>query len=92
MCLLEHISNFGARYENETRIACLFAEMLNVSADILALAAVWLVGEGEVSSIFYWNQSFGVQNPAFLSRPTFSPIPNSIATQIQQKSKKWSNI
>ena len=46
----------------------MFAERLNVSAAILALAAVPLVGAEEVSSIFYGHKSFRIyRNLCFLS-------------------------
>ena len=56
--------------------ADIFAEKLNVSADILALAEVRLAGAEEVSYIFYGNKKFLDGNPGFRSRllSLLSPI------------------
>ena len=64
MCLTEHICNFGAGYWTENCRAYIFARMLNVSADILALAELRLVGAEEVSSILYRNTSFRMETLA----------------------------
>ena len=58
---MEHICNFGARYFNEKFSSYIFAEMLRVSVDILALAAVRIEGAEEVSSIFNGHKRFWME-------------------------------
>ena len=87
MCVIQHTCILRARYWNEKCLASIFDEMLNVSADILALAAVSLVWAEEVSSIFYGNKTLRMECQVFLVG-YFHPFPqmqNNVLLFLLQK-------